>query len=201
MVKSLQSRNRHEGLLALHRGLIVSGATTNETSTDPDTDRRYGNAQDYASKEHDMTVKPIPDGYHSLTPYLMVSNTDALVKFYQAAFDATVIFRMNHPDGNVRHGEVRIGDSMLMLSEARPGYPAQPTMLYLYVPDVDRVFGQAIKAGGTVVSAVVDHHYGDRAGGLTDPSGNTWWIATHIEDVSGEEVARREAAMAQNTEG
>lgn len=138
-----------------------------------------------------MSVKPIPDGYHSLTPYLIVNGAAALIDFLIKAFDARETYRTATPDGTVMHAEIRIGDSMMMLSEARPDLPPMPTMLYLYVEDTDALYKRAIEAGATSIAEPTNHFYGDRSGGVKDPSGNQWWIATHVEDVSAEEIARR----------
>lgn len=138
-----------------------------------------------------MSVKPIPEGYYSITPYLIVSGAAGLIDFVTRAFDATEIFRTATPDGTVMHAEIRIGNSMIMVSESREELPPMPTMLYFYVEDVDTMYGRAIDAGATSIAEPTNHFYGDRSGGVKDPYGNQWWIATHIEDVSAEEIARR----------
>lgn len=142
-----------------------------------------------------MPVKPIPDGYHTVTPYIMAENSDQLLDFLQRAFGAVELSRTNSPDGHIRHAELRIGDSLLMLSEAKPGYPATVGMFHLYVTNVDELYAQAIKAGASSLREPTNEFYGDRSAGVQDLCGNQWWIATHIEDVSHEEIARRAAAM------
>jgi len=139
-------------------------------------------------------VQPIPEGYHTITPYLIVDDAGRLIEFMKAAFGATVTFAMTNPDGKIGHTELRVGNSMVMLGEARPEWPARPAMLYLYVDDVDATYQKAIDAGATVVMPVKDQFYGDRSGGVQDMCGNQWWIATHKEDISDEEMKRRHAA-------
>ncbi|HJQ25373.1 MAG TPA: VOC family protein [Blastocatellia bacterium] len=142
-----------------------------------------------------MAVKPIPEGYHTVTPYLVVEGAAKLIDFLKAAFGAQEVFRMPGKDGTVGHAEVRIGDSMIMLADAQAGYPARPSMICLYVEDVDATYQRALEAGATVVRELADQFYGDRSGGVQDASGMQWWISTHIEDVPPEELARREAAL------
>jgi PhnB protein len=120
----------------------------------------------------------VPAGYHTITPYLIVEGAGKLIEFVKAVFDATVISSTINPDGKTGHTEVRIGDSVLMLSEARGTYHAMPTMLYLYVEDADFTFQKAIAAGATPVMPVQDQAYGDRSGGVKDMCGNQWWVAT-----------------------
>ncbi len=138
-----------------------------------------------------MAVKPIPDGYHTVTPYLTVTGVAKLIDFLKRAFDAKELHCMTAPDGSVMHGEVRIGDSPVMLGEARGEWPAMPSAFYLYVPDIDALYKRAIAAGGISVREPTNEFYGDRVGGVKDAFGNQWWIATHIEDVGHEEIARR----------
>lgn len=144
-----------------------------------------------------MAVKPIPDGYHSVTPYLVVSDVDALIAFVQEVFDAEVTTRMTDQDGQVMHAEVRVGDSPLMMGEASEEYPPMPTMLHVYLEDVDEAYERALAAGATSVREPTDEFYGDRSGGVKDAFGNQWWVATHVEDVSEEEMRRRAAANAE----
>jgi uncharacterized glyoxalase superfamily protein PhnB len=140
-----------------------------------------------------MTVKPIPDGYHSVTPYLIVENAHQLLDFLKAAFGATEIFRHTRPDGTVGHAEVRISDSPVMIGEACKEFGAMPVAIYLYVPDTDVTYKQALQAGAISIMEPADQFYGDRNAGVKDPCGNSWWIATHIEDVSPEELDKRAA--------
>jgi PhnB protein len=138
-----------------------------------------------------MSVKPIPDGFHTVTPYLVVGDAAKLLDFLQAAFDAEVIEKMTLPDGTVNHAMVRIGDSIIMTGTTRPPYPPMPTMLYIYVPDADSLYAKALAAGATSIRELVNEFYGDRVGAVRDVSGNQWWLATHIEDVSPGELRRR----------
>lgn len=148
-----------------------------------------------------MAVKPIPDGYHAITPYLVVDNPGGLIEFLEQAFDAVETERVLRPDGSVMHAQVRIGDSVVMMGAA-PGHKVMTAGLYLYVPDVDATYARALTAGATSVMEPADQFYGDRSGGVADPAGNTWWLATHIEDVPREELAgRAEAAMKKQAQG
>jgi len=123
-----------------------------------------------------------------------VQGAGKLIDFMKAAFDAREIVRMLQPDGSVGHTEMRIGDSVIMLGEAREPGKAMPAMLHLYVEDVDAAYARALAAGATAVSPPTNQFYGDRSGGVQDMCGNLWWMATHIEDVSEEEMKRRMAA-------
>jgi PhnB protein len=145
-------------------------------------------------ERYTMAVKPIPDGYHALTPFLVCNGAAKTITFLKAAFGATdVMPPMILPDGTVKHAELKIGNSIVMLSEACPESPALPCMMYHYVTDVDAVFKKAVAAGGQVVKEPEDQFYGDRSGGIKDPSGNQWWIATHKEDLTPQEMERRAA--------
>ena len=141
-------------------------------------------------------VQPIPEGFHTVTPYLVVNDVSKLIDFLQRAFGAEEIHRSLLPDGSIVHAEVKIGDSPVMMGQARDQWAPRPSTLYLYVQDVDAVFRKAVEAGGNSLQEPKDQFYGDRSGGLEDPCGNQWWIATHIENVSREESDRRFAAMA-----
>jgi PhnB protein len=146
-----------------------------------------------------MTVKAIPDGYHSVTPYLIISGAAAAIDYYKQAFGATELLRMPAPGGKVGHAEIKIGDSPIMLADEHPdmGYKSpqtlggSPVSIMIYVADVDKVFDQAIAAGGKAQRPVKDQFYGDRSGTLEDPFGHVWHVATHTEDVSAEEMERR----------
>ncbi|MGP8032785.1 MAG: VOC family protein [Steroidobacteraceae bacterium] len=150
-----------------------------------------------------MTTKAIPDGYHSATPYLIVKGAAAAIAFYKDAFGATELFRMADADGRVGHAEIRIGDSVIMLADEHPnmGYRSPSSLggssvgIMLYVEHVDAMFARAIERGAKLQRAVADQFYGDRSGTLEDPFGHVWTIATHVEDVSPEEIERRVAAM------
>lgn len=145
-----------------------------------------------------MAVNPIPDGYHTVTPYLLVDGVPKLIEFMKKAFGGKETECMAMEDGTVMHAQVKIGDSIIMMGDPRGRCEPTPASLYLYVPDVDAVYRRAIEAGGESVREPADQFYGDRSGGLKDPVGNTWWIATHIEDVSPEELGKRAAAHAQS---
>jgi PhnB protein len=146
-----------------------------------------------------MAVKPIPDGYHTVTPYLIVKGARKALEFYQQAFGATVFVCMDGPGGSVAHAEFRVGDSPVMLGEENPAWGAvspatlggTPTGICLYVADCDAVFNRAVAAGATVVKPLANQFYGDRSGTVTDPFGHKWTIATHVEDVTPEEMTRR----------
>jgi PhnB protein len=149
-----------------------------------------------------MPVKSTPEGYHSVTPYLIVRGGANAIEFYQKAFGAVELFRMPSPDGKIGHAEIKVGDSPIMLADEFPdmGYQGpqslggSPVSLMIYVDDVDTVFNQAVDAGATVKEALADKFYGDRMGTVIDPFGHRWHLATHIEDVSPEEMERRAKA-------
>jgi PhnB protein len=138
-----------------------------------------------------MAVQPIPEGFHTVTPYLFAEGVPQLIEFILAAFDGEVTSRKERPDGSILHAVVRIGDSMLMMGEATAEFEAMPTSIYLYVTDCDRVYQRALDAGGTSVFEIMNLPSGERYGGVKDCCGNIWWIATHVEDLSPEEQERR----------
>ena len=152
-----------------------------------------------------MPVKPVPDGYHTVTPYLIISGAAKAIEFYKQAFGATEMLRLEGPGGSIGHAEIRIGNSIIMLADEHPqmghrgprALGGTPVSILLYVNNVDALFAQAIAAGGKVARPVADQFYGDRSGTLTDPFGHVWSIATHTEDVPPEEIDRRFAAMTQ----
>ena len=152
-----------------------------------------------------MPVKPVPDGYHSITPYLVVKGGARAIEFYRRAFGATELMRMAQPDGRIGHAELRIGDSVLMLADEHPEIGARspqtiggsPVSILLYVPDVDATVARAVEAGATLTRPVADQFYGDRTGGVTDPFGHVWYVATHVEDVPPDEMAARAAAAVE----
>jgi len=148
-----------------------------------------------------MAVKPIPEGYHSVTPYLTVDDPGKLIDFLKQSFSAEETVRMERPDGSIGHAEVRIGDSVVMIGGASEQWNAMPGGIYLYVDDVDAACGRAIEAGAESVQEVTDQFYGDRQGGVRDPLGNVWWIATHVEDVPVDEIARRAEEWAAKSQG
>jgi PhnB protein len=148
-------------------------------------------------------VKPIPDGYHTVTPYLIVNGAASAIEFYKKAFGATELFRMPGPDGKIGHAEIKIGNSPIMLADEHPemgfrgpkALGGSPVGILLYVEDVDKMAGQAVAAGAKVEKPVQDQFYGDRSGTFADPFGHRWTIATHKEDVSSEEMQKRMAAL------
>lgn len=142
-------------------------------------------------------VKPIPEGYHTVTPYITVDDARKLIDFITAAFGARVPELMTDDDGNLRHAEAQIGDSRVMIGQARGEWKARPATLYLYLPDVDDTYKRALAAGATSLMEPADQFYGDRNGGVEDAFGNWWWLATHVEDVSPEEMQRRMLAQAK----
>lgn len=146
-----------------------------------------------------MSVPFTPAGYHTATPYLIIKGAAAAIEFYKTVFGATEITRMAAPDGSVMHAEIKIGDSVIMLCDEHPAMGAyspqsiggSPVGLCLYVPDVDARFAIAVASGASIKRPVQDHFYGDRSGTIIDPYGHVWTIATHIEDISPEEMDRR----------
>ena len=148
-------------------------------------------------------VKPIPEGYHSVTPYLIIKGAAEAIEYYKKSFGATELFRMPAPDGKIGHAEIRIGNSPVMLADEHPemGYRSPtslgntPVGLMIYVEDCDSVYNQAVAAGAKVLKPLTDQFYGDRSGTVTDPFGHQWTVATHQEDVSSEEMERRMNSM------
>lgn len=148
-----------------------------------------------------MSVKPIPDGHHTVTPYLVLREAAKAIDFYQRAFGAEELFRAPMPNGKIMHARIRIGDSMIMISDEFPNSGCGPTspqalngtttILHLFVPDVDAVMAQAEKAGATIKMPAADQFWGDRYGQLQDPFGHYWSVATHKEDLTPEQVAKR----------
>jgi uncharacterized glyoxalase superfamily protein PhnB len=138
-----------------------------------------------------MTVKPIPDGYHTLTPFLVVEDVRQMIDFTIEAFGAEQKECFETKDGHITHAEVLMGDSHLMVSHAKEGFPALPTALYVYVEDTDAAYQKALAAGAESIMEPGDQFYGDRNAGVKDKAGNYWWIATHVEDVSPEELRKR----------
>ena len=146
-----------------------------------------------------MAVKPIPEGYRTVTPYLAVEDAARAIEYYKRAFGAKERLRMDAPDGKIGHAELEIGDSLVMLSDPFPQASTQPpkelggtsSSVFLYVEDVDAVVKKAVDEGATVAMEVADQFWGDRFGTVTDPFGHVWSIATHVEDVPPEEMAER----------
>jgi uncharacterized glyoxalase superfamily protein PhnB len=143
-----------------------------------------------------MAVKPIPGGYRSITPYLIVEGAARLLQFCKQAFGAQEVFPpMPAPGGTIGHAEVRLGDSIVMMADATPEWRPLNSMIHYYVDDVDAVYKRALQAGATSLREPADQFYGDRSATVKDPCGNLWTISTHKEDVSREELERRVAAM------
>ena len=136
-------------------------------------------------------VKAIPEGHHSITPYLLVDNVADYIEFLKRAFGAQEDHRTTAPDGTVMHASLKIGDSMIMMGQTMGDWKPTFSMLYVYLEDVDSAFRKAVQAGATVVQEPNNQFYGDRSGGLKDPAGNQWWLATHIEDVEPAELQKR----------
>jgi len=150
-----------------------------------------------------VSVKPIPEGFHSVTPYLSVKGATEAIEFYKRAFNAAEVLRMPTPGGEIGHAEIMIGDSRIMMSdpceESQIPNPQElggsSVGLYLYVEDVDAIFAQAVKAGASEVRPVEDRFYGDRMGTLKDPFGHIWFLSTHKEDLTSEEIPKRAEAL------
>jgi PhnB protein len=174
------------------------------------TDRRLQTpTPNHVFKEKSMSkaTSYIPQGYNSITPYIVIKGAAQAIEYYKKVFGANEVVRMNGPDGKVGHAELQIGDSRIMLADENPGMGqgyaspatigASPVSLYLYLPDVDRVVENAVAAGAKILKPVEDQFYGDRSGFIQDPFGHLWGIATHVEDVSPEEMKERMKKMMQ----
>jgi PhnB protein len=149
-----------------------------------------------------MAAKPIPDGFHTVTPYLVMHEPEKTIAFLKQAFGAESEFEpLKRPDGSIMHAELKIGDSRVMLGGAREQSKPTQAMLYVYVPDVDAIYQRALAAGGIASMEPTDMFYGDRSGSVKDPAGNTWFIATHKEDVVPQELAKRAEAMFKQQKG
>ena len=148
-------------------------------------------------------VKPVPEGYPSLAPYLIVGDGAAAIEFYQKAFGAGLRLKLDAPGGRVGHAELEIGDSVIMLADEHPeigargprAFGGSPVGLHLYIEQVDAVVARAVAAGAMLVHPVEDKFYGDRMGTIEDPFGHKWYVTTHVEDVPHDEIARRAAAL------
>jgi uncharacterized glyoxalase superfamily protein PhnB len=140
-------------------------------------------------------AQPIPKGYRTVTPYLLVKGASAFIEFAKKALAAEVVRRSDGPNGLVMNAELKIGDSMLMCADPRPDMASQPASFYLYVTDCDAWYARAIAAGAESQMKPADQFYGDRNAGVKDSFGNQWWFATHVEDVSDAEIAKRAAAL------
>lgn len=147
-----------------------------------------------------MAVKPIPDGFHTVTPYLVAQDAAALIDFIKRGLGGQERFVMRRPDGTIGHAEMIVGDSHVMIGQAGGANSPFPAMLYLYVPDVDALYKQAVAAGARALHEPDTQFYGDRHAAVVDSNGNQWWIATHVEDVAPDELQRRaHAAQAAAT--
>jgi uncharacterized glyoxalase superfamily protein PhnB len=143
------------------------------------------------------SVKAIPDGFSSVTPYMIVDGASALIKFIEQSFNGDTTSIMKSDDGKIMHATVRIGDSQIMVSDSTQRYTAAPTRLYVYVNDIDAVYKKALDAGGISLREPIDEFYGDRSAGVKDNCGNEWWIATHVEDVSKDELKKRQKKFSE----
>lgn len=149
------------------------------------------------------TVKPIPEGHRTVTPYLAIKNAVAALEFYKRAFGADEVYRMILPDGRLGHAEIRLGDSVVMLADEFPEFGGKspetlggsPVSIHLYVENVGAFFARALAAGASERKPVMDQFYGDRSGELEDPFGHLWWVATHKQDVPPDEMQRRVQAL------
>lgn len=156
-----------------------------------------------------QSASPIPPGYHTVTPYLAIRDAAKAIEFYKNAFDATEVMRVPGPNGSIGHAEIEVGDSRIMLADEHPdmGFVEPQTLggssitIHLYVEDVDNVFGKGIQAGAKTLRPVQDQFHGDRSGSFEDPFGHVWYIATHKEDLSAEELERRAAEFTALEEG
>jgi PhnB protein len=140
-----------------------------------------------------VAAKPIPDGYHTVTPYLVVQGAEQVIQFAKDAFGARERMRLPGPNGTIGHAELEIGDSVVMLSDMDERQNLMPAMVHLYMDDVDTVYARAIKAGATSIQEPKDQFYGDRNAGVQDSAGNKWYISTHVEDVPPHEMEQRVA--------
>jgi PhnB protein len=146
-------------------------------------------------------ISSVPEGFNSITPYLIIKGAAQAIEYYKSVFGATEVFRMDQPDGKVGHAELKIGDSRIMLADENPSLGAghssaasigaSPVSLYLYIADVDRVVERAVSAGAKILKPIEDQFYGDRSGFIQDPFGHLWGVATHVEDVTPQQLEER----------
>ena len=144
-----------------------------------------------------MSIKPIPENYPRVSPYLIVKDCSKTIEFLKYVFDAVEREKMEMPDGTINHAEVTIGDSVIMMGKATENHQPQNVMLYIYVKDTDAVYERAIEKGAVSIMEPADQFYGDRNAGVKDGDGVNWWMATHVEDVSQEEIQKRNAERAK----
>ena len=142
-------------------------------------------------------INPVPEGFHTITPYFIVNDANKFIDFIKEAFNAVENHRSVTPDGRIMHAQLKIGDSFIMMGESTGEWKPMPCTIYMYLPDVDAVFNKALKSGGMKLREPNNEFYGDRICGVEDPLGNQWWIATHVEVVSPEEMKKREEKMMQ----
>jgi PhnB protein len=153
-------------------------------------------------KEPTMAVNPIPNGYHTVTPYLVVRGAAKMIEFAKKAFGADIVGEpMKRPDGTIMHAQIKIGDSHIMVSDASAQNQPMQSMLYIYVPNVDAVYQRAVAAGGASMMEPMDMFYGDRSGGVKDPTGTQWFIGTRKEDVAPQELKKRAEAHLKSQQG
>jgi PhnB protein len=149
-------------------------------------------------RKNNPSVKPVPEGFHTVTPYLIVEDASALIEFIKNSFEGELTYIMKDDEGKVTHATLKIGNSMIMISDAMEGMKATTSMLFLYVNDTDKSYQKAVDAKGISRREPRDEFWGDRAACIEDKWGNTWWVATHIEDVSNEELKRRKDQQMSN---
>jgi len=142
-------------------------------------------------RKNGKSVQAVPEGFHTITPYLVVDNAAGLIDFIQKAFDGKLTFITKEDDGKIMHATMKVGDSIIMISDTMEGTSAQTAMLYLYLENVDSVFKKAVQAKGITIHEPKNEFYGDRAGAIKDEWGNVWWISTHVEDVDPQELEKR----------
>lgn len=145
-------------------------------------------------------VNPIPEGFHTITPYFIVNDGVKFIDFVKKAFSAAENHRSTTPDGRIMHAQLKIGDSFIMMGQSTGEWRSMTCTMYMYVQDIDSVYNNALKAGGKTLREPTNEFYGDRVCGIEDPFGNQWWIATHVEDVSPEEIRKREEEMLKQRE-
>jgi len=156
--------------------------------------------ENQSKNQKSQSVKAVPEGMHSVTPYLVVDGANDLIRFIEQSFGGKTMSIMKTKDGRVMHASVQIGDSQIMVSDSTEKYPAGASRLYLYVDNVDNTYQNAINANGISLREPIDEFYGDRSGGIKDAWGNEWWIATHVEDVDNKEIERRAKKFSEGVE-
>ncbi|HEY8516899.1 MAG TPA: VOC family protein [Candidatus Binatia bacterium] len=145
-----------------------------------------------------MAVNYVPEGHSTVSPYLVTRHAAKVIEMMKSALGGEELMRATRPNGEIQHAEVKIGDSVVMIGEANADFPPMPCMVHVYVPDCDAAYRRALAAGATSLRAPADQYYGDRSAGVVDVAGNQWWFATHVEDLSLEEIERRGQAQAKS---